>query len=256
MALSRPCQSRRPCSETISNGGSSSRVHRRPVWASAAFCPGQALGEQAPPGQPDPGVNERHRQLVGQPLQVVGHVQAVFAARVDEMKVIDDPDPGLARQHAVHRLAGQLGGAGPAGAGMAVELADHPVQRAQRGVGGQPGPEHRDPLVALAGQRPVAADLVAVEAAGEAVRGGRLAQARAARRSPPRRAPGPDRTARPPRSAPARRARRPAAGSARSRSWRASRGGPRRTPPGPRRPAVSAAPADSCPGRSRAGAST
>jgi hypothetical protein len=59
---------------------------------------------------------------------------------------------------------------------VAVELADHPVQRAQRGVGGQPGPEHRDPLVALAGQRPVAADLVAVEAAGEAVHGGRLAQ--------------------------------------------------------------------------------
>ena len=104
------------------------------------------------------------------------HVQAVFAARVDEMQVVDDPDPGLARQHAVHRLAGQLGGAGPAGAGVAVELADHPVQRAQRGVRGQPDPEHRDPLVALAGQRAVAADLVAVEPAGEAVRGGGLAQ--------------------------------------------------------------------------------
>src|SRR5436190_23373429 len=87
---------------------------------------------------------------------------------------IDDPDPALARQYAVHRLAGQLGGAGPAGAGVAVELADHPVQRAQRGIGGQPHPEHRDPLVALASQRPAAADLVTVEAAGETVRGARL----------------------------------------------------------------------------------
>jgi hypothetical protein len=61
---------------------------------------------------------------------------------------------------------------------VAVELADHPVQRPQRGVGGQPDPEHRDALVALAGHRTAAADLGAVEAAGEAAGGGGLAQAR------------------------------------------------------------------------------
>jgi hypothetical protein len=114
---------------------------------------------------------------VGQPLEVVADVQAVLAAGVDEVDVVDDPDAGLARQDAVQRVAGQLSGVGPVGPGVAVELADHPVQRAEGGVRGQADPEHRDPLVPLAGQRPVLADLRAVEGAGECVGGGGLAQA-------------------------------------------------------------------------------
>ena len=65
----------------------------------------QSLGEQSAFGKADTGVDEGHRQLIGQPFEVVGHVQAV---------------------------AGQPGGAAPVGARMAVELADHRVQRAQR----------------------------------------------------------------------------------------------------------------------------
>jgi hypothetical protein len=62
------------------------------------------------------------------------------------------------------------------GAGVAVEAADHAVEGAQRGLGGQPDPEHRDPFVSGVGDRPVPAYLAAVEPAGEDVGDRGLAQ--------------------------------------------------------------------------------
>ncbi|WP_435825971.1 hypothetical protein [Micromonospora zamorensis] len=59
---------------------------------------------------------------------------------------------------------------------MTVELADHPVERAQRGPRGEPDPEHRQPFVAFVGALAVPAPLGAVVVAGERVRDRGLAQ--------------------------------------------------------------------------------
>jgi hypothetical protein len=48
----------------------------------------QPFGEQALLCQPDPGVEERDGQFVGQSLQMVRHGQPVTLVRVDEVHVV------------------------------------------------------------------------------------------------------------------------------------------------------------------------
>src|SRR4051812_27912854 len=94
---------------------------------------GGALGEEALLRQLDPGEQEGNRELAVEVLQVVDDVQAVLAARSDEVHIVDDAEPRLTAEHAVEREGGETVRAdrsgGLPGDGVAVEPADLLVQR-------------------------------------------------------------------------------------------------------------------------------
>lgn len=176
MARSSRRQVRRPSSVTTSKGPRVTRVQRRAVWASWRLRRGQALVQQTPLAQAHADEEERDRELVGQPLEMVGHLSTIAPVEVQEVDVVDDDEAGLARQHAVGGPVGELGGVAPLGSGMGVEATEHGVEAAHRGVGGQADVGHRDPLVAVGGGGAVEVDLAAVESGGEDHGQGRLAQ--------------------------------------------------------------------------------
>lgn len=138
----------------------------------------QAVGEEPPLSQADADIDERDRQLVGEPLEVVGHCQAIAAVQVDEVDVVDDAELGLAGKDAVQGVTGQGCRVRPVGGRVAEVLADHPVQGSQGGVRGKADAEDGDAFVSGLGDRGQAAHLLAVEVAAEQVGDGGLAQAR------------------------------------------------------------------------------
>lgn len=98
-------------------------------------------------GELNSDVDERRRHLVGQTLEVVGHLDAVAMLEVHEVQVVEHDQPGFAAGDTVDGQRTQLGGRRPVDGGVAVELQDLLVQTLQRDAGAERDERHRQPLM-------------------------------------------------------------------------------------------------------------
>ena len=176
MASSSCRQVRRPSSVPISNGPMPRVVQRRALCASSSSPAARPSRMRPRRSRADAHEQERDREGVGQVLEVVRHVPAVAAARVQEVHVVNYAKPHITGKNRIGGPVAEFLGVAPVGPRQAEEPAQHRVERPLGRRGGQAHVRDGDPVVPARSDRAVEADLPLVELPGEYLGDGRLTQ--------------------------------------------------------------------------------